>query len=1705
MFLLALTALSSAQDVPSITDAFTPPGIEPGSPTGSYALSGFETVHPYSGKLNFALPLMKVAGRGASGYTIHLRIARDWRFERSIDPNCNDSGCVHDDPQEAWTTFDAGFSPGMMERRATTDVDIGPCTTGGIYSAISVTRLTFNAPDGSQTELVDKNTYGKPIRKIFTDCSGAVASAPTRGTEFVSTDGSGMTFVSNTAIQDYWSQGGVDVSDLPLSGVLYFKDGTKYTINEDRVVQITDRNGNISTLTYTNPTYPRLVTGITDSLNRTVTISYSSNQDVITYNYGGASETVTINYAPLENRLTAGDQIRCYKIGAASSVTECQTGAQRLFDTNPNLDGEFNPSVVASVVLPNSQSYQFLYNSYGELASVTLPTGGVLEYTWGSGVVGSADGLVGGNEFEGADPMVIRRVITRLEEASSAGPSNERSYSFTPRTGIVACTADQIGLDVKEELKIDGVLDRETVFQYCGRPDSLSPFNGFGKLFSSPAWLDGREYANETKSLISGPPTFLRSSTKTWAQRPLAANEICWWVNDPTDGPSPAPSGALEPARDVQLIAETTTNDASQTSKVEFTYDRYNNISERREFDFAGADPVRRSAYVYSTDTNYVNPPAHLRSLITDHFVCGAGSGACSAAASHLARRRTLAYDTNTPVPLSAPSGHDSVNYPATYVTRGNLTSVTDFRGSTVSDQRTATYDIAGNMRSATLPGNRTTTFTYSQPLYASPTQIENALGHITQLTYNTLQQPTAITAPTQITTTFAYADPLHRLTEAVEASGTSSARKTTFEYQDAARKIFTRRDFQALNDQLLETIANYDGFGRTTLTQTLDDAGYIDTALEYDGLGRTKRTAAPRRSSESPLWTAATYDALDRPIRITHPDGSIYRNCYSGATTLMRDEAGKWTRHQADSLGRLIQVVEDPSGVSCDGQSNSTGLAYPSAYTYNANDNLLTVQQDTQQRSFSYDWLGQLLCASNPETRVGSTACPSSGALLTNGADRYSYDGNGNVTQRTYPDGTAVYSTYDKLNRVTHRTYSDGTPYVSFCYDKTKSADEETICETDAPTGSDLLVGKLTLVQTTSGLRTTYGSFDALGRVLSSSQKVDSADPYSFTFAYDLAGNLTSQTNPSARETRYTYTKLGQAKTAASYISGTLSQTYVSGATYAGHGGPTQFQLGNGVYSHTLYNSRLQPAGIQYSTSATPDFPGLSTGLLTLQFGYGAANNGNVLTQTIGGSSLQATQTYSYDPLNRLCGAVEASGTSAPTGITCGVAAWLGSNQWLQRFDFDRWGNRWVPQTHSANNALTVDLQTPTVGTNVSPSTNRLTGPGTYTYASGRGNLTAFGAKNFSYDGENRLREAQVGGVTTTYRYDGEGRRIQKSDGTDTTTYVYDAFGQLALEYSTSTPSQTGTHWLHTDHLGSTRLVTKANAEVVSRHDFLPFGEEINAGVGGRTTALFYAANPYANINPTQRFTSKERDEETGLDYFGARYFSGVQGRFTSADAPFADQQIPDPQSWNLYGYARNNPHKYVDPSGNAIETLWDIASIGIGLYSFVDNVSKGNYGDAALDAGGVVLDVGAAVVPLVPGGAGAAIKAARLANKVDDAADGVKAVRNADKAKDAATAAESGAKGGTYKLKDPESGEVRRTGQSKDLDRRKGEHARGEETKGLDFEVDRRSGSKAARRGREQRIYDQHPEADLNKRRPISPNNPRRDHYLQEGDKLK
>jgi len=99
----------------------------------------------------------------------------------------------------------------------------------------------------------------------------------------------------------------------------------------------------------------------------------------------------------------------------------------------------------------------------------------------------------------------------------------------------------------------------------------------------------------------------------------------------------------------------------------------------------------------------------------------------------------------------------------------------------------------------------------------------------------------------------------------------------------------------------------------------------------------------------------------------------------------------------------------------------------------------------------------------------------------------------------------------------------------------------------------------------------------------------------------------------------------------------------------------------------------------------------------------------------------------------------------------------------------------------------------------------------------------TAFGA--------GALADGQV--LSTLYAYDGDGRRVLSTGPSGRTLFVYDALSRLAAEYSDTTPPVTGAHYLTADPLGSVRIVTDDAGRVVSRHDYLPFGEEIPATEG--------------------------------------------------------------------------------------------------------------------------------------------------------------------------------------------------------------------------------------------------------------------------------
>ena len=776
--------------------------------------------------------------------------------------------------------------------------------------------------------------------------------------------------------------------------------------------------------------------------------------------------------------------------------------------------------------------------------------------------------------------------------------------------------------------------------------------------------------------------------------------------------------------------------------------------------------------------------------------------------------------------------------------------------------------------------------YDFSTGLVTRSTDVDNNVA--TSTTYDALGRPRLVKA----------------------AAGQPEETRTATEYVDTERRVVIRSDLNTAGDGRLVSVRHYDQLGRLRLSRQLEAEQITPQHLASETIGIKVQTrhlisgtnsyqlvSNPYRAASSSAagsettmgWTRTTADQGGRVVEVRSFAGATLPAPWPGGTnsdttgavlttyeaqyTTVLDQDSKVRRSQVDGLGRLVRV-DEPN------DSNSLGTvaapAQPTQYTYDALGNLTQVRQGGQfqdeqytggqTRSFQYSSLSRLVATTNPEV------CDAQGVAI---AITYQYDQNGNLTQKQDARGITTTYTYDNLNRLTHRDYSDTTADVSYTYD--------TLAQRK---------GQLTSVSS-SVSSYHYTGYDAVGRVTSSSQ-VTGGQTYTMpNYTYDRAGHLTAQTYPSGRIVTTEYDAAGRIagvkNQTGSYYAGAAATDATNRFQYAAHGALAALRLGNGLWEHTNFNSRLQPTEIGLGGTSADSIH------LRLGYSYGTTeNNGNLRTQTITAPNLTLQQSYTYDEVNRLETAREMNGAQPV---------------WQQSYGYDRYGNRAVLPGSLILNAA----QTPQSLSAFTANTNRLTN-GSYDNA---GNLTVDAeGHTYAYDGENR-QTSYDGGASSSgganYSYDGDGRRVKKVAGVVTTLFVYNALGQVVAEYAENQPpsNSSGTSYLTADALGSIRARTDAAGVVKERHDYLPFGEELYAA-GGRSTVPGYMQD-----SVRQKFTSKERDNETGLDYFLARYYSSAQGRFTSVDPLMASARTADPQTWNRYSYTWNNPINLIDPLG--------------------------------------------------------------------------------------------------------------------------------------------------------------------------------------------
>jgi RHS repeat-associated protein len=693
------------------------------------------------------------------------------------------------------------------------------------------------------------------------------------------------------------------------------------------------------------------------------------------------------------------------------------------------------------------------------------------------------------------------------------------------------------------------------------------------------------------------------------------------------------------------------------------------------------------------------------------------------------------------------------------------------------------------------------------------------------------------------------------------------------------------------------------DGLGHVVtfeLTSDPDCSTGDITATTYDGFGRVHTKSNPYCTTGDPTYglTTYTYDALGRTSKVTNPDSTTVVTTYSGPATEVQDEGngnGSWqtTRiSQTDGLGRLAYMCEVAPGpfVVPAGDSTSSligqngtpascgldigGTGFLTAYQYNYLDDLVQVNQGTMAaRAFAYDSLSRLTSATNSE----------SGTLS------YAYDANSNLYTKTAPApnqaGAATVVTtyaYDALNRVLSKSYSDGTtPSATFAYDSSPNLTNT--------------IGRLVASSGGPGIGT-YTEYDPMGRISGQRQytPLGGNNAYPLPYTYDYLGNMVTASDGYFHSYFFGYNTASRLTGLTSSLSNSqIPATLLSGGHYNAAGQITSDTLGTSEVETYTYTKRNWLQAETAKLSATQIYA------YSLTF----APDGGVIGST---DSVNGNWSYSYDQFNRLvCSNLATNGTCASP--TSGTPTYS--------YVYDRFGNRWQ------QNGPNTMLLTFTGNNPANPANNnRMDG---YAYDAA-GNLLNDGTSTYTYDAENRIIKVAEGGTTiATYQYDANGRRVHRTgdinacDNTGESDYVYDLAGHWTLDVNTNGTACKTEIWAgsrhfvtnggdvffdHSDWLGTMRLANTYRApNQFGTCTSLPFGDALTC------------AGSNISIS-TIHFTGKERDHESGLDNFGARYNASNFGRFMTPDwdddpspVPWAD--LVDPQSLNLYAYGENDP----------------------------------------------------------------------------------------------------------------------------------------------------------------------------------------------------
>jgi RHS repeat-associated protein len=289
---------------------------------------------------------------------------------------------------------------------------------------------------------------------------------------------------------------------------------------------------------------------------------------------------------------------------------------------------------------------------------------------------------------------------------------------------------------------------------------------------------------------------------------------------------------------------------------------------------------------------------------------------------------------------------------------------------------------------------------------------------------------------------------------------------------------------------------------------------------------------------------------------------------------------------------------------------------------------------------------------------------------------------------------------------------------------------------------------------------------------------------------------------------------------------------------------------------------------------------------LQNLAYGYDAVGN---LT-SINDPLWSGARSFQYDDLNRL---IEASGT-------------FGTNEApvTQDYAYDPIGNI----LYKAGVYYCYGYMSGCTDNNHRSAVKSTTDGNMYSYDN-NGNVLTGAGRTYTWNGDNRLDTVSGPGGSAVMTYDYTGIRIKKSGSSGTTIFPFTGYedqGGTITKYIRlgndiiASKQGTNTRFYHNDHLGGINVLSDFNGARLQLNEYDPWGKVSRAE---------------GNTEPTHRFTGQELDPESGIHYYGGRYYDQGLGRFISPD-PFV-QDPDDPQNLNRYAYVLNSPQNYIDPNG--------------------------------------------------------------------------------------------------------------------------------------------------------------------------------------------